>query len=243
MATPQDTGVGSGVGANATDSALLDEIENILARRTKQTEQKASESEKETIDGYPLPDKWRALLKEEPLFSQTKIESTVKSMASTISSYYKNVAESSDEPLLCVALLNGAFVFAADLTRQLTVPYQMDFISASSYHGTKSSGSIQLHRDIIIDPKDRHVLILEDLSDTGRTVMWIRKHIQSKGPKSVKIAVLLDKHKCRVVDGVELDFVGQECPDEFVVGYGMDFNEDFRCLPFIGVLKPEAYAK
>ena len=111
----------------------------------------------------------------------------------------------------------------------------------SSYGaGTTSSGSIKLKKDIGIDPKGRNVIVVEDLIDTGTTLAWLKQHLLSKDVASLKICCLLDK-KARRTSDVQVDYVGWECPDEFVVGYGMDFAEQYRTLPFVGVLKPEAY--
>ena len=105
---------------------------------------------------------------------------------------------------------------------------------------TTSSGSINLKKDIDVDPKGKHVLIVEDLIDTGNTLAWVKKHFESKEVASFKLCCLLDKKARRIAD-VAVDYVGFDCPDEFVVGYGMDFAEHYRTLPFVGVLKPEAY--
>ena len=111
----------------------------------------------------------------------------------------------------------------------------------SSYgRGTTSSGSVKLKKDLSIDPHNQHILIIEDLIDTGNTLLWIREHLKTKQCASVKICCLLDK-KARRTANVDVEFVGFECPDEFVIGYGMDFADDYRCLPFVGVLKPSAY--
>jgi len=171
------------------------------------------------------------------LFTQEEIQAKVKEMAVKISSEYK------DKSIICVGLLKGAFVFTSDLCRHLTVPYQVDFMAVSSYgSSTESSGNVKIKKDIDIDPKGKHVLIIEDLIDTGNTLHWIQKHITSKDCASVKIVCLLDKTSRRT-SPVKVDYIGWEIPDEFVIGYGMDFSENYRALPFVGVLKREAYAK
>jgi len=145
------------------------------------------------------------------------------------------------ESLLVVGLLKGAFMAVSDVARNLAVPNHIDFMVASSYgHGVTSSGVIKLKKDLGIDPSGRHVLIVEDLIDTGTTLEWIKRYLQTKKCKSIKICCILDKKARRTAD-VKVDYIGFLCPDEFVVGYGMDFAEDFRTLPFVGVLKPEAY--
>jgi hypoxanthine phosphoribosyltransferase len=143
--------------------------------------------------------------------------------------------------LIVVGLLKGAFVFVSDLLRDLRVSHKIDFMVVSSYHGT-TSGNLVLKQDLSLDPDGKHVLVIEDLIDTGKTLKFMKEHLLTKNPKSVKIACLLDKTERREVD-VHVDYVGWKCPDEFVVGYGMDFDNEYRCMPFVGVLKPEAYAR
>jgi len=143
--------------------------------------------------------------------------------------------------VLCVGLLTGCFVFLSDLLRSLLVAYEVDFMVVSSYgSGTTSSGSVKMKKDMSIDPKGRDVLIIEDLIDTGKTLEWIVAHLKTKGVESVRLCCLLDKKERRTAN-VHVDYVGFTCPDEFVVGYGMDFAEQYRCLPFVGVLAPHAY--
>jgi hypoxanthine phosphoribosyltransferase len=185
------------------------------------------------------PSQWANNI-ESVLFSEEQIAQRVTELAAEISKDYAKVAESS--PVLCVGLLNGAFIFAADIMRKLQVPYETDFIVASSYgKAATSSGSIKLKKDMSIDPFGRHVLIIEDLIDSGNTLAWIVNHMKSKGCASVKLCTLLDKAPRRTVD-VPLDYVGWVVPDEFIIGYGMDFAEQYRCLPFVGVLKKSAYS-
>jgi len=145
-------------------------------------------------------------------------------------------------PLLVIGLLKGAVMFLTDLARHLSVPYQIDFLTASSYgSGTTTTGSVKIRKDVDIDPSGRHVLLVEDLIDTGTTLDAISRHLLLvKHVKSLRIACLLDKKARRTVP-MNVDYVGFQCPDYFVIGYGMDFNEDYRALPFVGVLKPEAY--
>ena len=104
-----------------------------------------------------------------------------------------------------------------------------------------STGSVKLKKDVSIDPHNRYVLVVEDLIDTGNTLLWIKSHLKAKHCKDVKVACLLDKVARRTVQGLNVEFIGFECPDEFVVGFGMDFNDQYRCLPWIGCLKEEAY--
>lgn len=144
-------------------------------------------------------------------------------------------------PLLVIGVLNGATVFTADLLRTLTVAAELDFIGVSSYrNGTVSDGRCELTKDVDRALKERHVLVVEDIVDTGRTVAAIVDCLKSKGAASVKVCTLLDKPSRREVD-FQADYVGFEIPDHFVVGYGLDFAQHYRGLPYVAVLKPEAY--
>lgn len=172
---------------------------------------------------------------ERVLFTSDEIQEKVKELAAIISRDYAG------KEVLCVGLLTGAFVFVSDLLRRLTVPYMVDFMVVSSYgSGTSSSGSVKLKKDMSIDPKGKHVLVLEDLIDTGGTLEWVMNHLKGKDAASVKLCCLLDKKARRNAD-VKIDYTGWECPDYFIVGYGMDFADTYRCLPFVGVLAPKCY--
>lgn len=152
-------------------------------------------------------------------------------------------AEYADKNPVIVGVLKGVVVFYADMIRQIKVPSQIDFMWISSYKGTNSSG-MTVHQDITTDIKGRHVLILEDIFDTGNSLSYTVEHLKSKEPASLKICTLLDKPERRN-PGVTLqaDYVGFTIPNEFVVGYGLDYNEKYRNLPFVGILKPEVYEK
>lgn len=143
-----------------------------------------------------------------------------------------------------VGVLKGVVVFYADMIRKIRVPCQLDFMWLSSYSGTDSTGHTIVRQDLKTDIRGRHVLILEDIFDTGNSLDFTVKHLQSKNPASLKICTLLDKPDRRK-PGITLqaDFVGFTIPNEFVVGYGLDYDERYRNLPFIGVLKPEVYSK
>jgi hypoxanthine phosphoribosyltransferase len=172
------------------------------------------------------------------LFSEEQLQTRIKELAAEISASYTD----KNETILVVGLLKGAFLAVADVAKRLTVPNKIDFLVASSYGGTAttSSGTVRLKKDLDIDPANKHILIVEDLIDTGNTLAWVKSYLLTKNCKSVKICCILDKTERREVD-LPIDYVGFECPDEFVVGYGMDFDEEFRTLPFVGVLKPECY--
>ena len=143
-----------------------------------------------------------------------------------------------------LGVLKGVVVFYADMIRQIRVPCQMDFMCLSSYHGTRSTGNMVVRQDMSVDVSGRHVLILEDIFDTGTSLDYTYHHVLSKRPASVRICTLLDKPERRK-PGITLkpDYVGFTIPNEFVVGYGLDYNEHYRNLPDVGVLKPEAYEK
>ncbi len=145
------------------------------------------------------------------------------------------------DPII-VGVLKGVVVFYADMIRQIKVPSQCDFMWISSYSGTESSGGMIVRKDVSADLKGRHVLILEDIYDTGNSLDFTYRHLLSKEPASLKICTLFDK-PARRKPGITLkpEYVGFEVPNEFVVGYGLDYNEHYRNLPYVGILKPEVY--
>jgi hypoxanthine phosphoribosyltransferase len=151
--------------------------------------------------------------------------------------------EYGDKELTVVAVLNGSFMFLADLLRRVPLPLRVDCISVSSYHGgTESSGTVTFDQLTLPDIEDRHVLILDDILDSGRTLHAIGEKLkQAAHPRSIRSCVLLRKQKERAAEA-EADFVGFDIGDEFVVGYGLDFQERYRNLPFVGVLRRELYA-
>ena len=172
------------------------------------------------------------------LISQDQIQAKVQEMAAQIS------AEYADKDPVFVGVLKGVVIFFADMVREMTIPCEIDFMCLSSYGGTNSTGEVVVKKDLSVDIKGRHVVILEDIYDTGRSLDFTRKYLLSKEPASLKICTLLDKPERRV-EGISLvpDYIGFTIPNEFVVGYGLDFNEHYRNLPYVGVLKPEAYEK
>ena len=141
-----------------------------------------------------------------------------------------------------VGVLKGVVVFFADMIRNIDIPCQIDFMWISSYEGTSSTGSMVVKRDVSADIKGRHVLILEDIYDTGNSLNFTYYHLLAKEPASLKVCTFLDKpERRRPGVTVKPEYVGYTIPNEFVVGYGLDFNEQYRNLPYVGVLKPEAY--
>ena len=143
-----------------------------------------------------------------------------------------------------VGVLKGVVVFYADMIRKIKVPCQLEFMRISSYSGTSSTGTMNVRLDLSEDIRGRHVLILEDIFDTGNSLNYTYNYLMEKQPASLKICTLLDKPERRK-EGITLqaDYTGFTIPNEFVVGYGLDYNEQYRNLPYIGILKPEVYSK
>jgi hypoxanthine phosphoribosyltransferase len=148
-----------------------------------------------------------------------------------------------DKNLVLVSVLKGSVVFMADLMRSIALDVSIDFMSVSSYgKGIKTSGVVKIIKDMDASVEGKDILIVEDILDSGLTLAYLREHLTSKGAHSIRIATLLDKPERRKVDIIP-DYRCFVVPDEFVVGYGLDFNERYRNLPYVGVLKPQAYAK
>lgn len=172
------------------------------------------------------------------LISEDEVEKIVSNLAERISEDYK------DKNLLLLCILKGAVVFTGDIMKHLTIPTQIDFMKVSSYgSGTVTSGTVNivldLHRK---DLSNLDILIIEDIIDSGKTLSYLVDYLKLKGANSVKTCTMLDKPSRRVVDFTP-DYCGKTIPDEFVVGYGLDYAENYRALPFIGILKPEVYTK
>ena len=173
---------------------------------------------------------------QEVLLSEEQIRQRIAQLGEALTEEYK------DKDPIVVGVLKGVVVFYADMIRAIKAPCQMDFMWVSSYEGTESTGSLVVKRDVSADIRGRHVLILEDIFDTGNSLDFVYKHLMAKEPASIKICTLLDKPERRKPGiTLEADFVGFTIPNAFVVGYGLDFNEYYRNLPYIGILKPEAY--
>ncbi len=172
------------------------------------------------------------------LLSEEQIQAKVAELAAILTEEYAG-----KDPVF-VGVLKGVVIFFADMVRKINIPCQIDFMCLSSYGGTNSTGNVVVKKDISVDIKGRHVVILEDIFDTGNSLDFTYKYLMSKEPASLKICTLLDKPERRK-PGITLkpEYVGFTIPNEFVVGYGLDFNEHFRNLPYVGVLKPEAYQK
>ena len=172
------------------------------------------------------------------LISQEELDEMCRKLGKQISEDYK------DKNLLLVSILKGSIMFMSDLMKYITVPCKIDFMALSSYgSSTQSSARIKVNKDLDVYPEGYDILIVEDILDSGRTLDYvITNMLKSKNPASVKICTMLDKPSRRVVDTIKADYVGTEVPNAFVVGYGLDYNEKYRNLPFIGELKEEIYS-
>ncbi len=172
----------------------------------------------------------------EILLTEEQIKERIRQLGAQITAEYE------DKDPIVIGVLKGVVIFYADMIRQIKTPCQMDFMWVSSYEGTDSTGNLVVRKDIGTEIKDRHVLILEDIFDTGNSLQFIKEHLLKKEPASLKICTLLDKPSRRKPGiTVNADYVGFTVPNAFVVGYGLDFNEHYRNLLYVGILKPEAY--
>jgi hypoxanthine phosphoribosyltransferase len=172
----------------------------------------------------------------EVLLSEEQISAKVAELGAQIGSDYEG------RELTLVSVLKGSLPFMADLMRRISVPLRIDLMEVSSYGGTatESSGLVRILKDLSAPIEGRDVLLVEDIIDTGLTLNYLMKYLKGKNPRSIKICTLLDKPARRLVE-IQLDYVGFEIPDAFVVGYGLDFGEVYRNLRFVGILRPEAY--
>lgn len=165
------------------------------------------------------------------LFHETTILSRLDELAAQIAKDYR------DRELTVIAVLSGSLMFMADLLRRIPLPLKLDFLAVASYHGrTETSGEVIFKQLAPPDVKDRHILILDDILDSGHTLAAIREKLETAGPRSVRVCVLLSKKKQRARH-VDADYVGFKIADEFVVGYGLDYMEQYRNLPYVGVLR------
>ncbi len=180
-----------------------------------------------------MPSPWREEVAE-VLISENEIQPRVAALAGELSRDYAG------KELLVVPLLTGTIMFMADLLRHLTIPLRLDFMGVSSYREGTSVGEAVITKELRLEARDRHVLIVDDILDTGRTLACVQARLGRLGPRSVRSCVLLDKPSRRALP-VQADYVGFEIPDLFVVGYGLDYAERYRNLPFIGVLHPHLY--
>lgn len=173
----------------------------------------------------------------EVLYDEEQIRTKVKELGEMLSQDFGG-----RNPLV-ICVLKGAFIFMADLVKEITVPLEIDFMAVSSYgQSTKSSGVVKIIKDLDVSVEGRDVLIVEDIIDSGLTLSYLIDVLERRNAKSVTVVTLFDKPGRRTVD-LEADYKGFTLPDEFVVGYGLDYAEKYRNLPYIGILKPEVYEK
>jgi hypoxanthine phosphoribosyltransferase len=171
----------------------------------------------------------------EVLIDEQAIAAKVRELGIAIADDYRA------KDVVLVSILKGALPFLADLMRQMPIPLALDFLEVSSYgEATESSGNVRILKDLAKSIEGRDVVVVEDILDTGQTLSYVIEHLRSKQPASVRLCTLLDKPARRIVP-IQIDYRGFEIPDKFVVGYGLDYAERYRNLPFIGVLKPEVY--
>ncbi len=173
----------------------------------------------------------------EILFTQEDLKAITKELGEKVTRDYK------DKKLYLVTILKGAVVFLTDFMRNVDLPCEVDFMVVSSYgSGVTSSGNVKIIKDLDVPLEDKDILIVEDILDSGNTLKFVVDMIKKRHPKSVEVCALLDKPSRRIAD-IQAKYVGREIPDEFVVGYGLDYDEKYRNLPYLGVLKPEVYTK
>ena len=172
---------------------------------------------------------------QEVLFTEEQLKARVKEIAREIEQDYRG------KEIMLISVLRGSFIFMADLCRAIDLPCTLDFMSVSSYgKGTTSSGQVQITKDLSEDITGRHVIVVEDILDSGNTLSYLLKILQHRHPASIRLCTLLDKPDRRVKP-VEVHYSGFTIPDAFVVGYGLDYAEQYRNLPYIGILKPQVY--
>ena len=178
---------------------------------------------------------WYDATIEKVLIDDVQVQAKVRELGAQITADYAG------KDLLLVGVLRGALLFIVDLARQIDLPLEMDFMAISSYGAaTETSGVVRILKDLDTAIEGRHVLIVEDIIDSGLTLNYIVEHLRNRNPAGIKICALLNKPSRRRVD-VKIDYHGFDIPDEFVVGYGLDFQQRYRNMPFVGVLKPETY--
>lgn len=175
----------------------------------------------------------------EVLFTEQEIADRVREMGGAITRDYADAAR--DGGIVLVSVLRGAAIFMADLACKIELPLEMDYMAISSYgNGAKSSGVVRILKDLSSEIEGRHVIVAEDILDSGLTLKYLLKNLSSRNPASLEVATLLRKQTLAQAK-IDCRYVGFECPDEFIVGYGLDFAERYRNLPYIGILKPELY--
>ena len=168
------------------------------------------------------------------LYTKEQIDQRVRELGARLTEDYR------DKDPIVVGILRGCFIFMADLVREMPIPLTLEFLAVSSYGTGTVSGEVCLTRDFPMPIEGRHILILEDILDSGRTLSYVIRLLRQRNPASVEICAFFDKPARRVTD-IEAKYVGYEVPDAFVVGYGLDYADRYRNLPYLGILKPEIY--
>ena len=172
---------------------------------------------------------------QEVLFTERQIAVMVERIGKEISRDYKG------KKLLLISVLKGSVVFMADLMRSIDIPARIDFMAVSSYgSGVKSSGVVKINMDLALPLAGYDIVVVEDILDSGKTLHYLMELLEGRGPNSIRICTLFDKPERREVD-VQATYVGSQIPDAFIVGYGLDYDEKYRNLPFVGILKPSVY--
>lgn len=188
------------------------------------------------VPAHPYGDDVEAVL-----ISEDQLAKRVKELADAVSEKYRDVCEPGNE-LILVCVLKGAVFFLTDFARALNIPSELEFMAVSSYgNATSSSGVVRILKDLDRDIQDRHVLIVEDIIDSGLTLSWLMRNLNGRHPASLNVVTLLRKPEVQTAD-VDLLEVGFDIPNEFVVGYGLDFAERYRDLPYVGTLHPRVYS-
>lgn len=171
----------------------------------------------------------------EVLISEEELKSICKRLGEQISKDYEG------KKLLLVSVLKGAVVFMSDLLKEITCDCIIDFMAVSSYSGTETTGVVQFKKDMDVNPEGRDIILVEDILDSGVTLSYLKKMLMQRNAKSLAICAFLDKPTNHRIE-IEAEYVGKAVPDEFVIGYGLDYNEKYRNLPYVGVLSPEVYS-
>lgn len=172
------------------------------------------------------------------LIDEDSLNLRIKKLANIINEYYEN----EEGPIILVGILKGSVMFMSELSKYIKVDTNLEFMSVSSYEGTQSTGNIKILKDLDIDIQDKSVLVVEDIIDTGNTLLNLKNNLSKRNPKDIKIITLLDKPERREVE-IKPDWYGFKIPNEFVVGFGLDYNQLYRNIPYIGVLKKSVYEK
>lgn len=168
----------------------------------------------------------------ETLISREQLAARIEALGAELAAHY------GDEPVLVIGVLKGSFLFMSDLIRAMDCDVRCAFLGVSSYEGTTTTGRVRITHDLTTDIRDQHVLVVEDIVDTGLTLAYLRELLEVRGPKSLAVASLLDKPERRQVE-VQVDHVGFTIPDAFVVGYGLDLDQRYRNLPYVAVYHPD----